>query len=103
MWSKAEYMNTQWDSNSLLQVVLVKIANHYTTWGTLEGGDYWVFFVFFVSLSRALAYVYIYKVLGMTLNCIWWWGLSSVDLGSLKYSFFASIPRSTLTQIGSSC
>ena len=26
-------------------------------------------------------------VLNMTLNCIWWWGSSSKDLGSVEYLF----------------
>ena len=36
-------------------------------------------------------------VLGMTLNCIWWWSFSSEDLGSVEYPFIAITPKSTLT------
>ena len=39
----------------------------------------------------------------MTLNCIWWWGSSSADLGSVLYLFIEITPRSTLTWSGSTC
>ena len=37
-------------------------------------------------------------VLGMTLNCVWWWGSSSRDLESVEYPFIAITPRSIVTQ-----
>ena len=36
-------------------------------------------------------------VMGMTLNCIWWWVFCSGGMGSVKYSFFAITPRFNLT------
>ena len=41
--------------------------------------------------------------LGMTLNCIWWWGSSSVVLLSVEHLFIGIIPRFTLTRSGSIC
>ena len=43
------------------------------------------------------------SIMGMTLNCIWWWDSSSVYLGNGEYSFIAIIPRSTQTQSSSTC
>ena len=34
----------------------------------------------------------------MTVNGVWWWGSSSVDLGSVEYPFTAITPKSILTQ-----
>ena len=31
------------------------------------------------------------SILGMILNCTWWWGSSSGDLGSVNYTFIAII------------
>ena len=42
-------------------------------------------------------------VLGMTLNCIWWWGSNSGALESLEYYFILITPRFTLTWNGSTC
>ena len=42
-------------------------------------------------------------VLGITLKCIWWWGFSSGDLGSVEYPFIAITPRSTQILNGSTC
>ena len=36
-------------------------------------------------------------VLVMTLNCIWWWGSSSRDLGSMEYFFIPIVSWSTQT------
>ena len=36
------------------------------------------------------------NVLGMILNCIWWWGSGSMDLGSVEYTFIAITPWSIL-------
>ena len=35
----------------------------------------------------------------MTLNCIWWWGSSSQDLGSVEHSFIAITHWPTLTMV----
>ena len=43
------------------------------------------------------------RVLGMTLNCIWWRGTSYGTLGNVEYPFIAITPRSTLTRSGSTC
>ena len=43
------------------------------------------------------------SILHMKLNCIWWWGSNSGDLGSVEYPFIAITPRSILTQSGSAC
>ena len=42
-------------------------------------------------------------VLGMILNCIWWWGNSFRGLGSVNYPFVAINSWSTLTQSLSTC
>ena len=42
-------------------------------------------------------------IMAMTLKSIWWWGSSSGDLRSVEYLFIDIIPRSTLTQSGSTC
>ena len=39
-------------------------------------------------------------VLGMSLNCIWCWALSSGHLGSVEYPFITINPNSTLTWNG---
>ena len=38
---------------------------------------------------------------GAKLNCIWWWGSSSVDLGSVEYLLITITPKSTLSWSGS--
>ena len=38
------------------------------------------------------------SVLGMSLNCSWWWGYTSIDLGSVEFRVIAHAPRSTLTR-----
>ena len=43
------------------------------------------------------------RVLGMTLNCIWWWGSSSEALRNMKYPFIGITSRSTLIRSGSTC
>ena len=43
------------------------------------------------------------SVLGMTLNCIWWWGSITGDLGNVKYPLTAITPRSTFTSSCSTC
>ena len=42
-------------------------------------------------------------ILGMTVNCIWWWGSSSGALRSVKFSFITITPGSTLNRSGSIC
>ena len=42
-------------------------------------------------------------ILDLILNCIWLLGSSSGDLKSVKYSFIAITPRSTLTKRSSIC
>ena len=42
-------------------------------------------------------------VLRMTINGIFWWGSRSEILVSVKYTFIAIIPRSTLTWSGNRC
>ena len=39
--------------------------------------------------------------LGVALNWIRWWGSCSVALKSMEYLFIVTIPKSTLTRIGS--
>ena len=41
--------------------------------------------------------------MGKILFCIWWWGSSSKDLGSVDYPFIAITPSSSLTQSDSTC
>ena len=36
-------------------------------------------------------------VQNMILNCIWWWGSSSGDLGNVEYTFIANATRSTMS------
>ena len=43
------------------------------------------------------------NVLGMTLNCISWWGSSPGALENVEYLFITITSRSTLTWIGSTC
>ena len=54
------------------------------------------------STSRRLKFavflIYI-SFLGMTLNCIWWRGSSSGDLGRVEYPFITLTSMSTLTWI----
>ena len=42
------------------------------------------------------------SVLGMTLNCIWWLGSSTGNLGNLEYCFIAITSRSPLIRNSSS-
>ena len=42
-------------------------------------------------------------VLGMTLNCIWWWGSSSEDVRKIEYSFAAITSRSTVDLRSCTC
>ena len=42
-------------------------------------------------------------VLSMTLNCIWWWGSSSVALGSVEYLYIVMTSRSTQTNNSGAC
>ena len=42
-------------------------------------------------------------VLGITLNCIWWWGSNSESLGSVRYHFIYITPSFTLTLNDSTC
>ena len=42
-------------------------------------------------------------ILGMILDCIWWWGSTPGTLRSVGYFFIAITPRFTLTQSGSTC
>ena len=42
-------------------------------------------------------------VLGITLNCNWWWGSRSGDLWNVEYPFIIITSRSTLTWRGRTC
>ena len=42
-------------------------------------------------------------VLGMILNCIWWWEFNSRALQNVMFPFIVIIPMSTLTWRGSTC
>ena len=42
-------------------------------------------------------------ILGITLNCIRWWGLTSEGLVILEYPFISITPRFTLTRNGCTC
>ena len=38
-------------------------------------------------------------IVGITLNCIWWWGSSSGNHDNLVYFFIGITPESTLTGV----
>ena len=37
------------------------------------------------------------RLVGMTLNCIWWWGSNSRAFGNMLHLFIGNTPRSTMT------
>ena len=60
--------------------------------------------IFWLYLSRGVRLLLQESyVIGMTLNCIWWWSSSLGDWGSVEYTFIAITSRSTLTHSSSTC
>ena len=59
--------------------------------GSRETATFLIFF-FFNNSTR-------WEVLGITVNCIWWWGLCCRDLGSMKYPFIAILPDPLVSRV----
>ena len=51
-----------------------------------------------VNRDDCILYRWVKPVLGMSQNCIWWWGSSPGDLGSVENPLNAITPCSSLTQ-----